>query len=151
VAIGSLLRLLTGDTTRIEVRATLQAAEQQQIIIIESLAGKHKITSPVAIIRLQPTHSLVQKTLTLRNQLIAITYDLLSKRAISVSEAVLTEEFRAKAQLSKSEAFFWIELLIQIGSFIIEPAPADTSNVARLLTLSEQDSSIDQILARDSQ
>ncbi len=147
MAVASLLRSLTEATTRIEARATLSAAEQRHIIEIGSVPSKRKPTLPVTTARLQHQHELVQETLTHRDQLIALTYAVLTSRNTAVSESVLIEELVIRGQLQKSEAVFWIKLLTDEGIFSVEPPPSGVGNVATMIKLAEEDPIVDRVLA----
>jgi hypothetical protein len=150
MAVASLLKCLTGTITRIEARATLSAAEQQNIIETGSLPGKQNPALPVTTVKLQQQHALVQETLTRRDQLIAFTSSILTSRNTGVSESVLTEEFVARGQLQKSEALFWIGLLTDERVFSVEPPPSGAGDAAPMIKLAEQDPLVDHVLALTS-
>jgi hypothetical protein len=152
IAVANLLRILTGVTTRIEARSVLSTAEQQGIIEIDEIAGKRNPALLVTIARLQQKHAQVQETLLRRDQLIALIHTILTDRNITgVSESVLVEEFVTRSQLQKSEALFWIRLLVNEGILSKEQILPGSDDIAQIMQLTDRDPVVDQILASISQ
>jgi hypothetical protein len=146
IAASTLLKMLTGTSSRAEARATLTIAQEQAIVQIDSLLSPYNPPLTVTIVRLNQNHQLVNETLARRDQLIALANTVLAWRRFGVSEMVLVDEFTASGALSEDDALFWIWLFVSEDLFHSTHFTQGTHDSIRMLQLNITDSVVSAAL-----
>ncbi len=147
MAVSTLLTILTRATTRVEARATLSLADEEALVEIDTVPSIDDPEFSVATVRLNSTHSLVQKCLTKRDDIILLADSMLTNRHLGMSSDVFVEELGSSGiAQEENEALFWIQLLggeriLTEAKFVQGPR-----RVVRLLRLRLEDPIVSQAL-----
>ncbi len=150
MAVSTLLKSLTGATTRVEASAALDHAKQQDIVHLETVVVPSRSASPVTVVRLQQGHALVQETLARRDQCIQLTNAIIEQRKTGVSETILAEALMAEQQIEKDEALFWIRLLVNEDILYVKHILLESQETVPIIYLNQQDVIVDQLLDQTS-
>jgi len=139
-AISQLLRDLTEQVPHIEARATMDAAERQKVIVVDSIPNPRNPLHPVSVAYLNYNHRLVQATLDMRNTLIHESAQLLAQLPRgTVSASTLEERLSASQEITRDEAHFWLSVFLHFEILLAQQSALHADRAASMLYLNELD------------